>query len=60
MEVAKISEAAAATLAQTEYKSGYYFNPVQDADGNHIISLHEAQYLSADEYEVIEFNISQD
>ncbi len=42
--VAKISEATAEAIKGTSYGYGNY-NPVQDANGNWIISLTTAQYL---------------
>jgi hypothetical protein len=50
--VAKISEATANNIAGTSYGHGKY-NPVQDANGNWVISLSTAQYLEAGDYEII-------
>lgn len=47
--VAKISLATAEAIRGTSYGIGKY-NPVQDANGNWIISLQTAQYLDRDEY----------
>lgn len=47
--VAKISQANAEILRNQEYTDGAMFNPIQDADGNWIITLQEAQYLDKSE-----------
>lgn len=47
--VAKISQATADAIRGTSYGIGLY-NPVQDANGNWIISLQTAQYLDRQEY----------
>ena len=55
MNVAKITEATKAQIENTEYQSDSNFNPVQDKNGNWIVSLVEAQYLQITDFEVIEF-----
>lgn len=55
MNVAKITETIKAQIKNTEYQSGSNFNPVQDKNGNWIVSLVEAQYLQITDFEVIEF-----
>ena len=55
MNVAKITEEKAAELAGTEYQNGLKFNPIQDKNGNWVVSLVEAQYLPITDFEVIEF-----
>lgn len=55
MNVAKITEATKAQIENTEYQSGSNFNPVQDKNGNWVVSLVEAQYLPITDFEVIEF-----
>lgn len=54
--VAKISEETANLIRDLSYGIGNY-NPVQDANGNWIISLQTAQYLDINLYpfEVIEW-----
>ena len=55
MLVAKITAQKANELIGQEYQSGAKFSPVQDNQGNWIVSLVEAQYLGIDDIEVIEF-----
>ena len=55
MNVAKITEATKAQIENTEYQSDSNFNPVQDKNGNWIVSLIEAQYLQITDFEVIKF-----
>lgn len=55
MNVAKITEATKVKIENTEYQSGSNFNPVQDKNGNWVVSLVEAQYLPITDFEVIEF-----
>lgn len=50
--VAKITEEKADEIRGTE-AGNTLFNPVQDANGNWIISLQTAQFLPAGEYEII-------
>ena len=47
--VGKISQETAQAIAGTSYGNGKY-NPVQDANGNWVISLHTAQYLDREQY----------
>ncbi|QEE51026.1 hypothetical protein FUA48_16015 [Flavobacterium alkalisoli] len=54
--VAKLTpELAAQLMGQDAPGMSFKFNPVLDADGNSIISLSMAQYLNANQYEVIDF-----
>lgn len=55
MIVAKISEEKAKELKGKEFEQGKLFNPVQDKNGNWIVSLVEAQYLLLGDFEPIEF-----
>lgn len=55
MNVAKITEATKVQIENTEYQSGSNFNPVQDKNGNWIVSLVEAQFLQIGDFEVIKF-----
>ena len=55
MNVAKITEATKVQIENTEYQSGSNFNPVQDKNGNWVVSLIEAQYLKITDFEVIKF-----
>ena len=55
MNVAKITEATKVQIENTEYQSGSNFNPVQDKNGNWVVSLVEAQYLQITDFEVIKF-----
>lgn len=55
MGVARILEALASILSGTEYKDGFFFNPVQDGNGDWIISLQEATFLSEEDYEIIDY-----
>ena len=55
MLVAKITAEKANELSGQEYQSGAKFSPVQDGNGNWIVSLFEAHYMSISEIEVIEY-----
>lgn len=55
MNVAKITEATKVQIENTEYQSGSNFNPVQDKNGNWIVSLVEAQFLQLGDFEVVEY-----
>lgn len=55
MKVAKISAEKALSLIKVYYTPGGYYNPVQDGNGDWIISLQEAETLDPSEYEVIEW-----
>ena len=59
MNVAKITEATKSQIENTEYQSGANFNPVQDKNGNWVLSLVEAQYLPITDFEVIEFEAEE-
>lgn len=52
--VAKITPEFASEIAGTQAEGApTLFNPVSDGNGNIIISLPTAQYLTADKYEII-------
>ena len=55
MLVAKIMAEKANELVGQEYQSGAKYSPVQDKNGNWIVSLVESQYLQITDFEVIEF-----
>lgn len=55
MNVAKITEAIKAQIENTEYQLDSNFNPVQDKNGNWIVSLVEAQFLQLGDFEVVEY-----
>lgn len=55
MLVARITAEKASELIGLEYQSGAKFSPVQDGNGNWIVSLVEAQCMSISEIEVIEY-----
>ena len=48
MIVAKITEQQAEELTGVQFVPDNYFNPIQDANGNWIISLQELVYCSVD------------
>jgi len=59
MIVAKISPEQAEELKGTQFIEDNYFNPIQDIDGNWIISLQELVYCSvefANTIELIEYS----
>ena len=62
-QVAKITAELAHELLQTtviptdnEPIDQWYFNPVQDVDGNWVISIKESEYLNPDDYEIINWS----
>ena len=55
MNVAKITSEKAEEIRNTEYQNGLNFNPIQDKNGNWIISLVEAQFIPLEDFEVVEF-----
>lgn len=56
MTVARISKQLAEQIKGTEYAENLVFNPVQDGNGNWIVSLVCAQEgLDAHQYQEIEF-----
>ena len=55
MLVAKITAEKATELKGKEYQSGAKYSPVQDNNGNWIVSLVEAQFLQLGDFEVVEF-----
>lgn len=55
MQVAKISAEKAQSLVGVYYTPSMIFNPVQDGNGDWIISLQEAETLDPSEYEIIEW-----
>ena len=48
MEVHLLTEQQAIWLDGVEYVADNYFNPIQDADGNWIISIEEVEQSSLD------------
>jgi hypothetical protein len=48
MEVHLLTEQQARWLDGVEYVADNYFNPIQDADGNWIISIEEVEQSSID------------
>lgn len=50
MEVLLLTEEQKDLLIGQLYADDSYFNPIQDADDNWIISLEERDYLSNDEF----------
>ena len=65
MIVAKITQKQADELTGKEFVQDNYFNPIQDVNGNWIISLQELVYCNVDfansveliNYEPIEFTL---
>ena len=58
MIVAKITQAQAEELTGVQFAPDNYFNPIQDKNGNWIISLQELVYCSvefANSVELIEY-----
>ena len=55
MNVAKITPEKAEELQHKEYQEGVFFSPIQDKNGDFVISLVEAQFLQIGDFEVIEF-----
>lgn len=58
MIVAKITQAQAEQLKGTQFIEDNFFNPIQDVNGNWIISLQELVYCTkvfADTVELIEY-----
>lgn len=54
IQVAKISESDVNSLRGKQYGDGIYYNPIQDANGNWIVSVEESAYLSF-EFELINY-----
>ena len=54
MIVAKITQAQADELKGVQFVPDNYFNPVQDIEGNWIISLQELVYCSVDFAKTVE------
>jgi hypothetical protein len=48
MQVHQLTEAQAQSLIGIEFMPDNYFNPIQDADGNWIISIEEVEQCSID------------
>ena len=55
MNVAKITQEKAEELNGKEYQDGLKFNPIQDKNGDFIISLVEAQFIPIADFEVVEY-----
>lgn len=53
MNVAKITPELASELLYQEFRPNQRFNPVQDGNGNWIVTLVEAQYLDINSFEAI-------
>lgn len=47
--VAKISAANAEILKDMEFEENSKFHPIQDANGNWVISMHEASFIDRNE-----------
>ena len=47
--VAKISASNAEILKDMEFEENSKFNPIQDANGNWVISMHEASFIDRNE-----------
>lgn len=47
--VAKISAANAEILKEMEFEENSKYNPIQDGNGNWIISMHEAGFIDRNE-----------
>lgn len=60
MNVAKITAEKAVELNGQEYMEDSLYSPVQDKNGNWIVSLIEAQYLSLSDFQVIEHDKTND
>lgn len=55
MQVAKISAELAQELTGKEMVENWYFNPVQDGNGDWIVSLIEAEHLLPNQYVLIDY-----
>ncbi|MBF6607135.1 MAG: hypothetical protein ITG00_00155 [Flavobacterium sp.] len=55
MNVAKITAAKADEIRGQEIFGHWYFEPIQDINGNWIVSMHEATHLPINDFEVIEW-----
>ena len=55
MNVAKITSEKAEELQGQEYQQGVFFSPIQDKNGDFIISLVEAQFIPIADFEVVEY-----
>lgn len=55
MNVAKITQEKAEELQGQEYQDGLKFNPIQDKNGDFVISLVEAQFIPIADFEVVEY-----
>ena len=54
MIVAQITKEQAENLQGKEFAGGNIFNPIQDKNGNWIISLNELQYLGIEFLQTVE------
>ena len=43
-------------LKGIEFEVGNYFNPIQDAHGNWIVSIEESNHLNKTDFELIEYS----
>jgi hypothetical protein len=48
MQVYQLTEQQAKSLIGIQFMPDNYFNPIMDADGNHIISIEEVEQCSID------------
>lgn len=48
------------TLIGKSFEIGSYFNPIQDTDGNWIVSVEESEHLNENEFELIEYKPIED
>ncbi len=55
MLVAKITPEKAQEIAGTSYDGSGIYNPVQDGNGDWIVTFPEAQYLNSGDIEVVEY-----
>lgn len=54
IQVAKITQQQADELIGQEFAPDSFYKPIQDANGNWVVSVEESAYLSFD-FELIEF-----
>lgn len=55
MNVAKITQEKAEELQRKEYQEGVFFSPIQDKNGDYVISLVEAQFIPISDFVVVEY-----
>lgn len=54
IQVAKITQQQAQELTGVEFAPDSFYKPIQDADGNWVVSMEESAYLSFD-FELIKY-----